>query len=243
MLRQGEEREHPGRQGGVGLAATAALLALLVVLVLGRAEAPNGGGSASAASEGSSGVASALSHEGSGSASGGSGREQRLKQLAAASGAITDPALTGATEVSAGAAEEAVAFPFSEPSAPAANASNRRGIFLTGEGVEQTFPPPTETSTSVRQPYISIFESPWTDRDGSPTDAIKEDIAADPDLGKSICEVAGEMGICVEARSPSDAAGANSAYIRFVREGVQYELIGGDSLNVLLEVANSMGAR
>lgn len=162
-----------------------------------------------------------------------------MKRIAAGSAPVTDPALLGAPQVGAEDAAASVSFKFAEPSSDAASPANREGIYLLADGVEQTFPPPTESSATVAQPYISITEIPWTDRDGSPAEAVKEDLEADPDVGKSICGVAGEVGICVEARSPSDANGANAAYVRFVHDGVQYELSGGDSLKVLLDVANS----
>jgi hypothetical protein len=124
------------------------------------------------------------------------------------------------------------------PDDPAANLENMTGVFDDRSGTTLTleFPPPNETSNDLVQPYVSIYE------DSSPGNwaTPKEDISGSPDVGKSLCEIQGQPAVCVEARSPSDSTRSNAAYIRTVIDHTTVELSGGDDLDILQRIGNTM---
>jgi hypothetical protein len=136
------------------------------------------------------------------------------------------------------AAEQDAQFTLLVPDDPAANAENMTGVFDDQSGTTLTleFPPPDETSNDLRQPYISVYE------DSSPGNwaTPNEDVSQDPEAGKTLCGIESQPAVCVEARSPSDSTRTNSAYIRTVIGNTTVELSGGDSLDVLRRIGNTM---
>jgi hypothetical protein len=147
---------------------------------------------------------------------------------------------SGLDRTSLAAADRDAQFNLLVPDDPAANRDNMTGIFSDREGttVQLEYPPPDETSNDLRQPFISIYE------DSSPGDwaTPKEDISADPDVGKSLCDIQGHPAVCVEARSPSDATKSNAAYIRTVIDHTTVEISGGDDLDVLKRIGETMAS-
>jgi hypothetical protein len=157
-------------------------------------------------------------------------------------GLAGDPmvAHNGLDRTTLAAAERDAKFTLLVPDDPAANLDSMTGVFddQTGTTLTLEFPPPDETSSDLSQPYISIYE------DNSPGNwaTPKEDISAEPDAGKTLCEIQGQPAVCVEARSPSDSTRSNAAYIRTVIDHTTVELSGGDNLEVLQRIGNTMTA-
>ncbi len=124
------------------------------------------------------------------------------------------------------------------PDDPAANAENMTGIFggRFGTALTLEFPPPNDTSGDLRQPFISIYE------DSSPGNwaTPEEDVSKTPEVGKSLCEIQGHQAVCVEPRSPGDSTQSNAAYIRTVIDHTTVELSGGDDLELLQRIGNTI---
>lgn len=127
------------------------------------------------------------------------------------------------------------------PNSRYADANSETEIVRLGEAVEMRFPPPNDHSEDLRQPYVSVYEAPW--REGDVGAFYEEDLKADPDEGKSICQVGKLPAMCVEARSPSDAEKANPAFLRFVLRDTLIEVSGGDDLEALMQVAEGIASQ
>jgi hypothetical protein len=130
------------------------------------------------------------------------------------------------------------------PDTTLANAGNMVAAYMwpQGEAVAFDFPAPITSSRSpVRQEYVEVYEDIWTG--GDPLAAFKSNIAADPINGADIYYL-GDSGsvpaLGVTARSASDTEEANPAFLRFVVDGINVEISGGESLQDLIDIANSM---
>jgi hypothetical protein len=138
------------------------------------------------------------------------------------------------------AARAQVTFDMLVPKHPDANASNVTEVFLWPERhtVALRFPSPNPTTAPVRQDYLEIVETPWTGGDARSSWA--EDIIADPVVGKSIILIEGVPALSVTAHSPTDISGENPAFLRFVYEGLDVHISGGESLDELIHIAESI---
>jgi hypothetical protein len=170
-------------------------------------------------------------------------RGAKLKAAAASALPDVDPAAGGQDIPSVSIAEAQKTLPFDMlvPDAAQAEAQDRTGIYVVGDSVEMAYPPPDDTSGDLRQPYITVWEAPWTE--GDPKAAFAESIDQYPDVGKSLCDVNGLPALCVEPRSPSDAQKSNPAYLSVVVDKVEVDVSGGDSLKALLSIASSLTAQ
>lgn len=167
------------------------------------------------------------------------------------------------TRVSAPPGEERPSFPFPEswrvtleeamsraafavkvPDHADASERNVREGFLSPDGTEVVlmFPVPASAAAhDARQPHIQIYETPW--QGGDPREDYAKSIALDPVTGKRIYEIDGVAALGVEAFAPEDEAGNNPAFLRFVLDGVEVQISGGDRLERLIAIARSIIAR
>jgi len=139
-----------------------------------------------------------------------------------------------------GSAQALVAFPLTLPDHPSANPQNVAAIYVRPDrgAVYIEFPAPAVPQTPVRQDYIEVFESPWLG--GSPADDYAANIAADSVAGKQLYDIGGVPALGVSAHSPSDAEGANSAFLKFVYRGFEYQISGGESIDLLIEIGKTI---
>ena len=96
------------------------------------------------------------------------------------------------------------------------------------------------TKSDVRQEYLEIFLLPWTG--GSPEEHFAEDMEQAPVIGKGLYSVDGVTAEGTLAHSPDDIDQANPAYLRFVYKGLEVQISGGESLDLLLEIAQTIVA-
>lgn len=130
-------------------------------------------------------------------------------------------------------------FPVRLPAHPAASSDNTIATYLSPDGLMfiMRFPPPSPPEAPVRQAYIEVFQSPWTR--GDPEVSYETDIASDPLTGKNLYKVRGFTALGVEAHSPDVDGRINAAFLRFVVDGVEIQVSGGESLELLIEIAES----
>lgn len=137
-------------------------------------------------------------------------------------------------------ARNSAAFPLVVPSHPAANEQNLTAVYVHPGGTTVAMQFPAPKSSNVRQDYIEVFLLPW--EGGNPAERFAQDIAQDPVIGKSLLSVEGVPAEGTLANSPSDIEQANPAYLRLVHKGLEIQISGGDSLDLLLKIAQTMVA-
>lgn len=132
------------------------------------------------------------------------------------------------------------AFTLVVPSHPNANIANVTAVYLWPDrsAVALRFPSPMSPATPIRQEYIEVWESPWTG--GDPSADFAADLAAAPVKGKDLYDINGIPALGVTAHSPSDLDQRNPAFLRFVYEGIEFEISGGEDLNLLIEIAKTI---
>ncbi len=142
------------------------------------------------------------------------------------------------------AAASNAAFTPLVPNTTLASAENLVAVYLwpQGQAVAMDFPAPvTSSSSPVRQEFLEVYEEPWTK--GDPLASFETDIAAAPVAGKDVYYI-GSGGtipaLVVTPRSSSNVGPPNAAYLRFVVGGTEVEVSGGESLQDLIDIANSM---
>jgi hypothetical protein len=140
-------------------------------------------------------------------------------------------------------AQDAVTFLIVIPDDAAANAGNVGWVYVFpgGMAVALDFPSPADPESPVRQEYIEVYEAPWTD--GDPLETYESDLEHAPDPAKSLMEIDGVTALTVQAHAASDQSEANPAFIRFVTNGVEIQISGGESLHALVAIATSILAR
>jgi hypothetical protein len=141
-------------------------------------------------------------------------------------------------ESSLPAARSHVGFPIFVPDHPSANEANLIATYVRpgGAWVAMQFPAPTDAD--VQQTHIEVFLMPW--EGGDPSEAYAENLAKDPVVGKGLHQVQGIVALGVTANSPTDTDQANPAYLELVYEGIEMQVSGGDSLERLIEIAESI---
>ncbi len=140
------------------------------------------------------------------------------------------------------AAQSQAKFTIDLPSDPLANTGNITAVYVWPQGaaVALDFPAPAVPQTPVRQDYIEVWESPWTG--GDPAQSFAADIAADPVVGKAMYSIDGMPALGVTAHSPNDFERANAAFLRFVVNGVDVQISGGEDRGSPGGSATSSGA-
>ena len=138
-------------------------------------------------------------------------------------------------------ARSLVIFDVIVPDDVSADAASVDGVFVApdGEAIALRFPPPPLTGDDpVRQDFIEVFESQW--RGGDPAAAWAEDVVSSGIVGEAAFEIAGVPALGVTSHSPTDIEGANPAFLRFVYKRLDIQISGGDDLDRLVQIAESM---
>jgi len=150
------------------------------------------------------------------------------------------PSYPSQLETTLQAAADAAGFVVIVPDTDLANSRILTNVFLwpDGQSIALDFPAPTEPKSPIRQNYIEVYESLWTA--GDPMADFKADMAADPVEGKVILDIVGTPALGVEAHSPDVVDKINAAFLRFVIGDVEVQVSGGESLDVLTEIAKQM---
>jgi hypothetical protein len=134
-----------------------------------------------------------------------------------------------------------VDFPARIPNHPQASPDKVLVTCLSPDGdrLVMRFPLPAPPQEPLRDSYIEVFQSAWVG--GDPGASYAEDLANDPVDGKGLYTVNGVSALGVEAHSADDETDENGAFLRFVLDGVEVQVFGGESLDLLIEIADSMG--
>ncbi len=137
-------------------------------------------------------------------------------------------------------AEVQASFSVIVPSHPSAGAQNITAVYLwpDGSAVALQFPPPAPVTSPIRQEYIEVWESPWVG--GDPQADYARDMAEAPSEAKALYDIDGVVALGVTAHSPSDIEGANPAFLRFVVNGIEVEVSGGESIDTLIAIAQTI---
>jgi hypothetical protein len=120
-----------------------------------------------------------------------------------------------------------------------ASTENLQAAYLSPDGatVIMTFPAP-RPSAPVRQPGIEIWEFSW--EGGDPLKLYQQSVKEAPVTGKRIIQVNGVPALAVPASVPEDATGENPAFLTFVLGNVEIEISGGESIEDLAAIAETM---
>lgn len=154
------------------------------------------------------------------------------------------PVLPPQEEVPVAQVDGKATFTVYHPATSWANDSTvaRAYVLSHGGGVnsdaELIYPLPGGMTAGVRLRYLVVSEHSWTF--GEPNAFFNEDLAGNPDVGKSRCDFDSVPALCVQANSPSDATHENPAFVSLDIDGVSVELMGGNDLDALLAVAHSL---
>jgi hypothetical protein len=135
------------------------------------------------------------------------------------------------------------------PDTTDANTQNMTAAYADPQGraVEMVFPAPNPQSKNLQPPYISVWESPWTE--GDPAAVLEQDVKRAAQMGltsESACRVGDLPAVCVSPApaptEPKPGEYANGAYVRFVLGDVEIHIAGGDNVDRLLEIAQSLSS-
>jgi hypothetical protein len=137
-------------------------------------------------------------------------------------------------------ARKLVAFPLLVPDDSFANPENMTGVFVYPDAVAvaMQFPEVAPPVAPVRQPYLEVWEQAWSGS-SDPQTFFAPDLEAFP-RSAALYDVGGMTVLGVMPHAPEDAEGANAAFVRFELNGVDVEISGGDSLDLLLSIAGDL---
>jgi len=90
----------------------------------------------------------------------------------------------------------------------------------------------------VRQEYIEVYEAPWFG--GDPTEEYSASVESAEDPTRSIVVLDGISALPIEAHSNEDDEQANPAILRFVVNGIEVQVSGGENLDTTMEIARSI---
>jgi hypothetical protein len=65
-------------------------------------------------------------------------------------------------------------------------------------------------------------------------------MAEAPSEAKALYDIDGVVALGVTAHSPSDIEGADPAFLRFVVNGIEVEISGGESIDTLIAIAQTI---
>ena len=132
-------------------------------------------------------------------------------------------------------------FPFLLPHHAKANQENMTHVFLRPDrrAVMLDFPPQADANAAIRQRYVEIFLSPWT-QGGNPDARLAESVATNPVQGRRIEYWDGRAVLIQEPQSTDDMEGENPAFIRFVMNGLDVQISGGTDVELLRDIAETM---
>jgi hypothetical protein len=138
-------------------------------------------------------------------------------------------------------ARSIVDFPVHEPDHPntSPDSLDKVYVFPSGDAVSLVFAPAGKPSEPVRQEYIELYQARWLDEE-DPRDTFKRNLDLAPDPNKVLMSLEGHPALAVMAHSPEDVDRANPAFLRFVVDGLDVQLSGGDDLDLLVDIARSL---
>jgi hypothetical protein len=138
------------------------------------------------------------------------------------------------------AAQTKVDFSLLVPEHSVANSTTMIAAFvLPGRAVALDFAAPAEPLKYIRQEYIEVYQATWHE-EMSPLEAFKYDIENAPSPAKELTQIGGIPALTVEAHSAKDDEAANPAFVKFVLDGVEIQISGGEDLGMLIEIAESL---
>lgn len=142
--------------------------------------------------------------------------------------------------VSLSAARERAPYGLLFPDHPDASVENMKAAYqVPDKPAAVSFEFPSDApKRPLRFDGIWVAQLPW--EGGDPFSNYKDDIALDPSPAKFLCEARGVPALCVNAHSPDDATGENAAFVRFVVDNIEVQLTGGESVDELIRIANTL---
>lgn len=139
-------------------------------------------------------------------------------------------------------AQGRIGFELLLPNDPAANKDNVKLTYLfpNDSAVALVFPPPSSPESYIRQEYIEVYETQWFG--GDPVEEFTASVEATAASADAIVEIDGVSVLTVTPRSPADDERANPALVRFVLNGIEIQVSGGESLDTVIAIARSIFA-
>lgn len=131
-------------------------------------------------------------------------------------------------------------FSVKVPDSVLANRGNIDGVFLYPEAqaVVMQFPLGSPPKGPINSDHIEVWQGAWTL--GDPLTVFQDDLHAYQIEGESVFEIAGLPVLGIEAHSATIPARDNAAFLRLVIDGVDVQISGGESLDDLILIADSM---
>lgn len=126
------------------------------------------------------------------------------------------------------------------PDAPVADPGDLMGVFVYPSGaVALVYPSPGRPEAYILQEYVEVWEAPWTEKD-DPLAAFQADVTQSPTDGKSVTTIRDLPALVVAPHSKDAVGESNAAFVEFVVDGIDIEISGGEDLNALIAVAESI---
>lgn len=131
------------------------------------------------------------------------------------------------------------AFKVILPNHPSASRDNVETVYLTPGRtlVLMQFPRPEAPDEPVRREHLEVAEEVWQ-YSSEPKKVWEESIENAPLPAKSLYAIDGVVALGVQAHSSKDAT--SSAFLQFGLNGLDVQISGGESLDLLIEIARSM---
>jgi hypothetical protein len=132
------------------------------------------------------------------------------------------------------------AFPLLIPNDDLANVDNLKAVFLYPEAnaVVMQFPLASPPAEPINLDHIEVWEGVWTMGDAA--SVFQEDLDTYQIAGEKVFDIAGHPALGIEAHSSTLPKRDNAAFLRVVVDGVDLQLSGGESLDDLTRIAESM---
>lgn len=143
-------------------------------------------------------------------------------------------------EVSLNTASQKAPYRLLFPDDPSASHENMKAVYqVPNEPAAVSYKFSSEApERPLRFEGIWVVQLPW--HGGEPLNDFKDDLALDPSPAKFLCEARGVPALCVNAHSPDDATGENAAFVRFVVDDIEVQVTGGESVEELIRIADTL---
>jgi hypothetical protein len=132
-------------------------------------------------------------------------------------------------------------FSVKVPDTVLANRGDLEAVFLypDAQAVVMQFPLASPPKEPINSDHIEVWEGAWTLGD-DPSAVFQEDLQTYQIAGESVFEVAGLPALGIEAHSTSIPARDDAAFLRLVVDGTDVQISGGESLDDLILIADSI---
>jgi len=133
-----------------------------------------------------------------------------------------------------------VSFSVKVPDSILADRDDVDAVFLypDAQAVVMQFPLESPPKEPINSDHIEIWQGVWTL--GDPLTVFEDDLHAYQIEGEMVFEIAGLPALGIEAHSATIPARDNAAFLRFVVDGIDVQISGGESLDDLILIADSM---